>query len=127
LISRCSLYLGVALTLVPQIAFCASPVDVCTDLGAVRDAVTAEGGRVIELTQDQLQFLRGVYVMNPEPPGGLPYGDRAMLVQVDGHSDGLVLFVDGDQACNTMHAPSEVLLLMHVVGTGNIDHHGAGL
>jgi hypothetical protein len=113
--------------IIPQIAFCAGSVDVCTDLGAVRDAVTAEGGRVIELTQDQLQFLRGIYVMNPEPPGGLPYGDRAMLVQVDGHSDGLVLFVDGDQACNTMHAPPEVLLLMHEVTTGNIDHHGAGL
>ena len=32
LISRCSLYLGGALTLVPQIAFCAGPIDIDGEL-----------------------------------------------------------------------------------------------
>ncbi len=125
--TRCLLCLAGALTLLPQMAFGADLVDSCVDLGLVRDAVVARGGKLIELTQGQLQFLRGIYAMNPEPPAGLPYGDRAMLVQVDGNSDGLVLFVDGGQACNAMHAPPAVLLLMHEVATGNMDHHGAGL
>jgi hypothetical protein len=127
LFNRCSLYLVGALTLLPASAFGADFVNPCVDLAMVRDAVSAYGGRLIELTQGQWQFLRGIYTMNPETPAGLPYGDRAMLAQVDGRSDGLVLFVDGDEACTPMHAPPELLLLMHEVATGNISHHGAGL
>jgi hypothetical protein len=127
LFNRCSLYLIGALTLLPHIAFGADLAKPCVDLGMVRDAVTARDGKLTELTQGQWQFLRGIYAMNPETPPGLPYGDRAMLAQVDGRSDGLVLFVDGDQACTPMHAPPELLLLMHEVATGNISHYGAGL
>jgi hypothetical protein len=135
LFKRCCVYLVGALTLLPDIAFgadLARPFGAdlakpCADLGMVRDAVTARNGKLTELTQGQWQFLRGIYAMNLEAPFGLPYGDRAMLAQVDGRSDGLVLFVDGDQACTPMHAPPELLLLMHEVATGDISHYGAGL
>jgi hypothetical protein len=98
-------------------------VNPCVSLDTVRDAVTARGGKLIELTPGQWQFLRGVYAMNPEAPAGLPYGDRAMLAQIDGGSDGLVLFVDGSQACTTMRAPPQLLLLMHQASTGNSNHY----
>lgn len=125
--TRCSLYVVGAFTLLPHIACSADLANPCVDLDMVRDEVIAHGGKLIELTQGQWQFLRGVYAMNPEIPAGLPYGDRAMLAHLDGRSDGLVLFVDGAQACSTMHAPPELLLLMHEVATGNINHHEAGL
>jgi hypothetical protein len=51
---------------------------------------------------------QGVYVLNPNTPPGLPFGDKAVLVQVDGKADGLVLFIDGEMAVhrwrNGLHA-----------------------
>jgi hypothetical protein len=79
------------------------------------------------LTSEQWQFLRGIYAMNPETPPGLPYGDKAVLAQVDNTSGGLVFFVDGDKACTPMRAPPQLLALMDEVATGNINHEGAGL
>jgi hypothetical protein len=67
------------LTLLPQIAFGADLVNACVDLGVVHDAVTARGGKLIEPTQGQWQFVCDIYAMNPESPAGLPYRDRAMF------------------------------------------------
>ena len=118
-----SLHLLGGLMLLPEIAFGADTTNPCLNLDVARDVVTARGGKLMDLTPGQWQFLRGVYAMNPEPPASSPYRDSATLAQIDGSSDGLVLFVDGSQACTTMRAPPQLLLLMREVSTGNIDHY----
>jgi hypothetical protein len=83
----------------PRIAFGAEFVNRCVDLAAVRAAIRGDNGKLIEITPDQWQFLRGIYAMNLETPPGLPCGDEAVLAHVDGEPDGLVFFVDGEEAC----------------------------
>jgi hypothetical protein len=75
-----------AVTPLPRIAFGAEFVSRCVDLTAVRAAITGDNGKLIELTQGQWQFLRGVYAMNLETPPGLPFGDEAVLAHVDGRT-----------------------------------------
>jgi len=87
----------------------------------VRAAITGDNGKLIELTPDQWQFLRGVYAMNLETPPNLPCGDEAVLAHVDGEPDGLVFFVDGDKACTPMHAPRGLLSLMDQFAVGDIN------
>ena len=113
----------------PYSAFAADTAsEQCVDVSIPRKAVEARNGRWIELTPEQWQFLRGIYAMNPETPPGLPYGDKAVLAQVEGHSNGLVFFIDGNKACTPMNAPPQLLALMQEVGTGNINHEArAGL
>jgi hypothetical protein len=117
-----------ALSAPPQISSAAQNLtDLCIDISVPRQEVIARHGKWIELTPDQWQFLRGIYAMNPETPPGLPFGDKAVLAQIDGRPAGLVFFVDGDKACTPMLAPPELLVLMQEVATGAINHQGAGL
>ncbi|MFZ0117427.1 MAG: hypothetical protein WAL15_23975 [Xanthobacteraceae bacterium] len=81
----------------------------------------------IELMSDQWQFLRGIYAMNPLTPPGLPYGDKAALVKIDGNSGGMVFFIDGDKACTPMAVPDQLLAMMDEVATAKINHEGNGL
>jgi hypothetical protein len=127
MLNRRLLCLVGVLTLLPEIALGDEFVNRCVDLSAVRTAMTAHNAKLIELTPDQWQFLRGIYAMSPETPPGLPYGDKALLAKIDGDADGLVFFVDGDKACTPMHAPSALLSMMDEVAMGNINHQGAGL
>jgi hypothetical protein len=116
------------LIVAPHVAFAQDgAASYCVDVSIPRHAIEARNGRWIELTSEQWQFLRGIYAMNPETPPGLPYGDKAVLAQVDNTSGGLVFFVDGDKACTPMRAPPQLLALMDEVATGNINHEGAGL
>ena len=55
-------------TLPPQIAVGPEFANRCVDLATVRAATTGQNSKVIELTSDQWQFLRGIYAMNPEAP-----------------------------------------------------------
>jgi hypothetical protein len=117
-----------ALIVAPHVAFAQDrAVRRCVDVSIPRQAVEARNGRWIELTSEQWQFLRGIYAMSPDTPPGLPYGDKAVLAQVDSSSGGMVFFIDGDRACTPMHAPPQLLALVEEVATGNIDHEGAGL
>ena len=123
-----SLSVLTALVTAPCVAFAAdnSP-QYCVDSSIPRHAIEARKGRWIELTSEQWQFLRGIYVMNPQTPPGLPYGDKAVLAEVDDSSTGLVFFIDGDKACTPMRAPPQLLALMQEVASGSISHEGAGL
>jgi hypothetical protein len=85
------------------------------DLATVRAAINSQAVKPIEITPDQLQFLRGVYAMNPDAPRGLPYGDNAVLAQDGSDSNGLLFFIDGDKPCAPMHAPPALLSLMERV------------
>jgi hypothetical protein len=44
----------------PRIAFGAEFANRCADLAAVRAAIGDHNGKLIELTRDQWQFLRGI-------------------------------------------------------------------
>src|SRR5271163_210877 len=98
----------------------------CTDISVPKSAIAAHNGKWIELTSAQWQFLRGVYVLNPNTPPGLPYGDKAVLVQVDGSSGGLVLFIDGAMACTPMPIPQPLLAIVQGVATADVDHARTG-
>jgi hypothetical protein len=94
----------------------------CVDASIPKGNVAEHGGKWIGLTQEQWQFLRGIYAMNPSTPAGLPYGDRAALVQFNGSSDGLVFFIDGEKACTPMQIPHELLDILRDVATGEVGH-----
>ncbi len=95
----------------------------CVDVSAPKAVVAARHGSWTKLWQ----FLRGVYVMNPETPPGLPYGDHAALARFDGNSGGIVFFIDNNKACTPMLAPSELVSAVDEVATHTIKHEGAGL
>ena len=99
----------------------------CTDISIPKNAVEAHKGKWIELTTDQWQFLRGVFVLNPNTPPGLPYGDKAALAQVDGDPGGLVFFIDGDRACTPMAVPGVMVSMIREVAASNIVHEADGL
>jgi hypothetical protein len=125
-IARVGVFAG--LVIIPQLAFAEdNSTSRCVDVSVPRHAVEARNGRWIELTPEQWQFLRGIYAMNPKTPPGLPYGDKAVLAEVDGRPSGLVFFIDGDKACTPMNAPPQLVALMQDVATGSINHEGAGL
>jgi hypothetical protein len=71
--------------------------------------------------------MRGIYAMNPETPAGLPYGDKAVLAQVEGNNGGMVFFIDGDKACTPMPIPVELITMMRDVATDTISHESGGL
>jgi hypothetical protein len=99
----------------------------CTDVSVPKTAIEAHNGKWIELTADQWQFLRGVYVLNPNTPAGMPYGDKAVLAQVTGDTGGLVFFIDGDRACTPMAVPGELIAMIKDVGASSVLHEADGL
>jgi hypothetical protein len=117
-----------ALIVLPSSAFAAGDsTGDCVDVSVPKATITAHNGKWIELTSDQWQFLRGIYVVNPGTPPGLPYGDRAVLAQIEGKAGGLVFFIDGDKACSPMSIPPELLVLIGEVATTTINHEGSSL
>jgi hypothetical protein len=124
---KLSLAVAGVLMVLPPKALAENVTGRCVDVSVPKNAVTARNGKWIELTPEQWQFLRGVYVLNPETPAGLPYGDKAVLAQLENVAGGLVFFIDGGKACTPMRAPPALLTLMDDVATAKINHEGAGL
>ncbi len=123
----CLALLG-ALIVSPQMALAGdNSATRCVDISVPKQAIIDRNGKWIELTPEQWQFLRGIYAMNPQTPPGLPYGDKAVLAQIDGNSGGLVFFIDGDKACTPMPVPHELLAMMQDVATATINHETGGL
>ena len=128
MLSNRVLALAVGLAVLPQMAHAAEEDAArCVDASVPKHAAEAHHGKWIELTSDQWQFLRGVYAMNPLTPPGLPYGDKAALIKIDGRSGGLVFFIDGDKACTPMAVPDQLLSMMDDVATAKISHEGSAL
>jgi hypothetical protein len=116
------------ITLAPHFAEAAdAPPARCTDVSVPKSAIAAHNGKWIELTSEQWEFLRGVFVLNPNTPPGLPYGDKAVLAQVEGDAGGLVFFIDGDRACTPMAIPGVLVSMMREVGAQTISHEAGGL
>ena len=122
-----ALALAVGLAVLPQMVHAAEGAAHCVEASVPKHAAEARQGKWIELTSDQWQFLRGIYAMNPLTPPGLPYGDKAALVKIDGRSGGMVFFIDGNKACTPMAVPDELLAIMDDVATANISHEGSAL
>jgi len=116
-----------ALTFAPQLAFAADISSRCVDIAVPKERDHGAQRQVDRTEPEQWQFLRGIYVVNPETPAGLPYGNKAVLAQVDGNAGGLVFFIDGDKACTPMAIPHELLAMMHEVATETINHETGGL
>lgn len=94
----------------------------CAPLKTFKDKVVEQGGQTIELLPNQLNFMRGIYVMIPVTPPGLPYGDKGLLV-IKGEEE-TVVFVDGDTACDPVPVPKELIDLLHKIGNNDIMHAG---
>jgi hypothetical protein len=127
MLSNRALALAVGLAVLPQMVHAGEGAAHCVDASVPKHAVEARHGKWIELTSDQWQFLRGIYAMNPLTPPGLPYGDKAALVKIDGRSGGMVFFIDGDMARTPMTVPDQLLAMMDDVATAKINHEGSAL
>ena len=127
MLSYRALALAVGLAVLPQTVDAAEGAARCVDASVPKHAAEARNGKWIELTSDQWHFLRGIYAMNPLTPPGLPYGDKAALVKIDGSSGGMVFFIDGDKACTPMAVPEQLLAMMDAVATAKISHEGSAL
>jgi hypothetical protein len=99
----------------------------CVDVSAPKAVVAARHGSWTVLNDAQWEFLRGIYVMNPETPPGLPYGDYAVLARFDGNPGGIVFFIDDNKACTPMVAPAELVSVIDEVATRAVKHDGAAL
>ena len=86
MLSNRALALAVGLMVLPQIGDAAEGAARCVDTSAAKRTSDAHHGKWIELTSDPWQFLRGIYAINPLTPRGLPCGDEAALIKIDGRS-----------------------------------------
>jgi hypothetical protein len=127
MLSNRALALAVGLAVLPHVVDAAEGAARCVDVSVPKHAAEARHGKWIELTSEQWQFLRGIYAMNPLTPPGLPYGDKAALVKIDGSSGGMVFFIDGDKACTPMVVPDQLLAMMDEVAATKISHEGSAL
>ncbi len=108
-------------------AFASGSGDGCVDIAVPKKAVADHNGRWVELTPDQWEFMRGIYAMHPATPLGLPFGDKAALVQFANEPGGLVFFIDGDRACTPMAVPAALLTVIEDVATATVMHEAPGL
>jgi hypothetical protein len=119
-----------SLSIAPALAAGAPPPSRCVDVSTLKEVMAANAVRWIQLTPEQWQFMRGIYAMNPQTPPGLPYGDKAVLAQLDGNNGGMIFFIDGGRACTPMPVPAELVTMMRDVATGEVPHEpatGSGL
>ena len=78
--------------------------------------------RVINLTPDQFQFVRALYVALPPVSRTLPPGDRAVMATA---GDVVMLaLVSDDQACARFLAPDFIQAMLVQVGEGQVTHVG---
>jgi hypothetical protein len=92
----------------------------CVPMSAVRSVATVK-----ELTREQFQFVRALYVAIPPVSRTLPPGDRAVTAS-SGSSVMLALVAD-DQACARMLAPDFIQAMLAQVGRGTIVQLGTPL
>jgi hypothetical protein len=92
----------------------------CVPMSAIRSVA-----RVKELTREQFQFVRALYVAIPPVSRTLPAGDRAVMAS-SGSSVMLALVAD-DKACARMLAPDFIQNMLAQVGQGTVVQLGTPL
>lgn len=118
-----------ALAIVIALSFTAPAAagNICKPIGDMKERLLAKDVNWMDLTQDQLEFLRGIYAMNPLTPPGLPFGDKAALMQKVGDKGGVIFFLDGGSYCSPMPVPETLLKMLADVAAGKISHEGSPL
>lgn len=99
----------------------------CAGAAPTRESITSHGGKWINLTHDQWEFLRGVSSLDPETPPGLPLGSSAVMAKIEGNAGALIFFIDGPKVCGVMPIPHVLVDMLMDIATGEIAHEGAGL
>jgi len=73
---------------------------------------------VINLTPDQFQFVRALYVALPPVSRTLPPGDHAVMASADGVV--MLALVSDEQACARFLAPDFIQAMLVQVGEGQV-------
>ena len=92
----------------------------CVPMSAIRSVAT-----VRELTHEQFQFVRALYVAIPPISRALPPGDRAVIASSGGAV--MLALVADDQACARMLAPDFIQTMVMQVGEGTVVQLGTPL
>lgn len=100
--------------------------DVCRPIAGIKEKAEKKGTWTV-VSPNEWEFLRGISAMAPNTPAGLPFGDSAAVIRQTGNDDGVILFIDGDQACAPMPVPKVLLDQLATVAAGKILHQGAPL
>lgn len=77
---------------------------------------------VTNLTPDQFQFVRALYVALPPVSRTLPPGDHAVMASAGGVV--MLALVSDDQACARFLAPDFIQAMLAQVGEGHVIHVG---
>jgi hypothetical protein len=101
-----------------------APSSQCIAAVNPKGGILAADGKWIALTPKQFQFMRGVYVLNPNTPPGLPFGESAVLASVPGDKGGVIFFIDGDKACTPMPIPPALIEMLFKLD--DVTHEGGG-
>jgi hypothetical protein len=56
--------------------------------------------------------MRGIYLILPNTPAGLPPGDSAIIVHDPAKESPGVMFMDGDQVCYILPVPEELIKVL---------------
>jgi hypothetical protein len=83
----------------------------CVPVSAIKSAAT-----VTELTAEQFQFARALYIAVPPISRNLPPGDRAIMASSGGAA--MVALVADGQACARFLAPDFIKTMLIEVGQG---------
>jgi hypothetical protein len=83
----------------------------CVSVAAIKSAAT-----VTDLTPEQFQFTRALYIAIPPISRKLPPGDRAIMASSGGAV--MIALVDGGQTCARFLAPDFIQDMLVQVGEG---------
>jgi hypothetical protein len=95
----------------------------CEPIVAAKKSVTDKGGSWIDLTPEQVLFMKGAFFNDPHTRDGLPYGDKAALISNPDEALNVVAFIDGDEICDRINVPRPSTHILIDVGSGAITHH----
>ena len=89
----------------------------CVPVSAFKSVST-----VTDLTTEQFQFVRALYVALPPISKQLPPGDHAIMASAG--DEVMLALVDGNQACARFLAPDFIQQMLIKVGAGEVAHIG---
>jgi len=89
----------------------------CVPVAAFKSVATVQ-----DLTPEQFQFVRAIYVALPPVSRTLPPGDRAVMASADGAV--MLAIVSGSEACARFIAPDFIQAMLGEIGSGHIRQIG---
>ena len=106
---------------------CAGPVSAaqpwhCKPLVDAKNHFVDAEHKWINLSHDQWQFARGLFVSAAETPLAIPPGESAAVVRGPENGGAVLIWIDGDQTCNGILITESVYQFIMDVGEGKIIH-----